>query len=186
MFIPCAEGSRLVREVNRSSGILGSHPFRRRRMWWDCTGRRQRLRTTSRGVYEVRGEVGATSRAAFSLKVNSSQYGDISLEAAYQGSKVFERGPFNRSHTVEAREAKKDPRVRDSGRIVAFRFDDMDFPTKPEQRLRLAVLTCHLSSTVSRLRESRQDRYAGFTGHRVQPRKARRTARRVRWPSSVR
>lgn len=69
--------------------------------------------------------------SAFHLKVRS-RIGEISLESAFQGSKVFERGgPFTDLYATDAREAKRDPRLRDSGRIVAFEFDGEHFPIEP-------------------------------------------------------
>lgn len=69
--------------------------------------------------------------SAFHLKVQSRN-GEIPLESAFQGSKVFERGgPFTDLYAAEAREAKRDPRLRDSGRIVAFEFQGDHFPIEP-------------------------------------------------------
>jgi len=69
--------------------------------------------------------------SAFHLKVRS-RIGEIPLESAFQGSKVFERGgPFTDLYSANAREAKGDARLRDSGRIVAFEFEDDRFPIEP-------------------------------------------------------
>lgn len=69
--------------------------------------------------------------SAFHLKVQS-RVGEIPLESAFQGSKVFERGgPFTELYAADARTAKRDGRLRDSGRIVAFQFDGTRFPTEP-------------------------------------------------------
>lgn len=69
--------------------------------------------------------------SAFHLKVQR-RTGEIPMESAFQGSKVFERGgPFTDLYAADAREAKRDPRLRESGRIVAFEFDGVRFPTEP-------------------------------------------------------
>jgi hypothetical protein len=69
--------------------------------------------------------------SAFHLKVQG-RMSEISLESAFQGSKVFERGgPFTDLYATDARTAKRDPRLRESGRIVAFEFEDVRFPTEP-------------------------------------------------------
>jgi len=69
--------------------------------------------------------------SAFHLKVQSP-IGEIPLESAFQGSKVFERGrPFTDLYAVDAREAKRDARLRNSGQIVAFEFDGVRFPIEP-------------------------------------------------------
>src|SRR5581483_3597162 len=69
--------------------------------------------------------------SAFHLKVPSSR-GPISLECAYQGSKVFERGgPYTDLYDADVRTAKRDPRLRASGKIVAFEFDGYRFSSEP-------------------------------------------------------
>jgi hypothetical protein len=69
--------------------------------------------------------------SAFHLQVRGRK-GEIPLESAFQGSKMFERGgPFTELYAADARTAKRDPRLRDSGRIVAFEFEGTPFPAEP-------------------------------------------------------
>jgi hypothetical protein len=69
--------------------------------------------------------------SAFHLRVQSP-VGDIPLECAFQGSKVFEAGgPYTDLFTVDARTAKRDPRLRESGKIVGFEFQGVQFPLEP-------------------------------------------------------
>jgi len=69
--------------------------------------------------------------SAFHLKVQSP-VGDIPLECAFQGSKVFEHGgPYTDLFTIDPRTAKRDPRLRDSGRLIAFEFMGLRFPLEP-------------------------------------------------------
>jgi hypothetical protein len=50
--------------------------------------------------------------SAFYLKVQNERLGEIPLESAFQGSKVFERGgPYTDLYHKEPREAKKDQRI---------------------------------------------------------------------------
>lgn len=71
--------------------------------------------------------------SAFNLKVSTWDHGDIPLECAYQGSKVFQRGgPYTDLFRADPREAKRDPRIRESGSIVAFQFEGASFPTEPK------------------------------------------------------
>ena len=71
--------------------------------------------------------------SAFHLKVHSEQSGDIPLECAFQGSKVFEQGgPYVDLYFTEVRAAKRDPRLQNSGRIVGFDFDGCKFPLEPK------------------------------------------------------
>lgn len=70
--------------------------------------------------------------SAFNLQLHLGRHGSVSVECAYQGSKVFEfGGPFTELYTRTSREAKKDERIRTSGRLLAFRLLDEDFPTDP-------------------------------------------------------
>jgi len=71
--------------------------------------------------------------SAFHLKVKTTQKGWVPLECAFQGSKVFEHGgPFVDLFDAEPREAKKDRRLKESGQLVAFRFEDIDWPLEPK------------------------------------------------------
>jgi hypothetical protein len=71
--------------------------------------------------------------SAFHLKVHSGHLGDIPLESAFQGSKVFERGgPYTDLYYVDVRRAKRDARLQNSGRLVAFVFDHFRFALEPK------------------------------------------------------
>jgi len=68
---------------------------------------------------------------AFSLKV-PTDHGALSLEAVFQGSKVFEDGgPYTDLYAVEGRAAKKDPRLRSSGQLLGFDFFGCRWPLTP-------------------------------------------------------
>lgn len=105
--------------------------------------------------------------SAFHLKVRS-RIGEIPLESAFQGSKVFERGgPFTDLYAADAREAKRDPRLRESGRIVAFEFDGDRFPIEP----RTAFYDWLYINTIHPHREwlQRLNRYAAFSDIEFNP-----------------
>lgn len=74
--------------------------------------------------------------SAFHMTAETKQYGTIKLELAFQGSKVFERGgPFTdlyRKGEKEIGEAKRDPRLQESGALTGFRFEGFDFPLEPK------------------------------------------------------
>ncbi len=64
------------------------------------------------------------------LQVENSR--KISVECAFQGSKVFEKGgPFTDLYDKSSREAKTDERLKNSGEVIAFNFMDQDFPIQP-------------------------------------------------------
>jgi hypothetical protein len=71
--------------------------------------------------------------SAFHLKVQSQDAGLIPLECAFQGSKVFEYGgPYRDIFLKEGRDAKRDPRIRDSGKLRGFEFDGYSFALEPK------------------------------------------------------
>jgi hypothetical protein len=69
--------------------------------------------------------------SAFSVKINTS-LGEISIESAYQGSKVFEDGgPFTDLYERDSREAKQDSRIKTSGKLIAFEYFGQRWPLVP-------------------------------------------------------
>lgn len=57
----------------------------------------------------------------------------MSVESAYQGSKVFEgRVQYQELYQASSRDAKKDARLATSGKLIAFRVNDQDFPLEPK------------------------------------------------------
>ena len=73
------------------------------------------------------------SLSAFNLSLKTLNDQKMSVECAYQGSKVFENGgPYHELYSVSSREAKMDERLRESGELVAFNFCGEDFPIEPK------------------------------------------------------
>lgn len=71
--------------------------------------------------------------SAFNLKVRNEKLGDIPLESAFQGSKVFERGgPYTDLYSMDVRSARKDPRLKESGKLMAFEFDGTRWLLEPK------------------------------------------------------
>jgi hypothetical protein len=71
--------------------------------------------------------------SAFNLKVRNERLGEVPLECVFQGSKVFERGgPFVDLYSMDVRSARKDPRLKGSGKLVAFEFDGSRWPLEPK------------------------------------------------------
>jgi hypothetical protein len=71
--------------------------------------------------------------SAFNLMVRNERLGEVPLECVFQGSKVFERGgPFVDLYSVDVRSARKDPRLKESGKLVAFEFDGSRWPLEPK------------------------------------------------------
>jgi hypothetical protein len=60
--------------------------------------------------------------SAFSLKIKSPA-GEMSVEAAFQGSKVFEYGgPYTDIYQKNSRDAKRDERLKQSGKLIGFDY----------------------------------------------------------------
>jgi hypothetical protein len=105
--------------------------------------------------------------SAFNLKVHSP-VGEIPLECAFQGSKVFENGgPYTDLFKVDPRTAKKDQRLRNSGRLIAFEFQGTRFPLEPKtvfyDWLYIGAIFPHREWL------SRLNRFVGFTDIEFNP-----------------
>lgn len=106
--------------------------------------------------------------SAFHLKVATEKYGKIPIECAFQGSKIFERGgPYTDLYSAEASTAKRDERLQNSGRLIAFRFESLDFPLEPKT----AFYDWLYVKAIFPHREwlARLHRYAGFTDIEFNP-----------------
>lgn len=72
--------------------------------------------------------------SAFNLTFTTVKHSrTFSVECAYQGSKMFENGgPYIDIFGMTSREAKKDERLRSSGRLTGFRFFGTDWALEPQ------------------------------------------------------
>lgn len=74
--------------------------------------------------------------SAFHMTADTRALGPIKLELAFQGSKIFERGgPFTDLYQTDEKEigaAKRDARLKDSGPLIGFRFEGVEFPSEPK------------------------------------------------------
>lgn len=123
VFIPNFEEGSLVREVDTE---FKWHPG------FAVTQKRKNIR----GLHEAAAEKGISpileistkserklgrKLSAFNLKVIVGKTHEMTVEAAYQASKVFERGgPYTELYNKSPREVKKDPRLRESGNLIKF------------------------------------------------------------------
>lgn len=70
--------------------------------------------------------------SAFNLMLNSNGY-KATVEVLFQGSKVFlNGGPYIDIYQKTSREAKKDERLKDSGQLIIFRYNNRDWPLNPQ------------------------------------------------------
>lgn len=71
--------------------------------------------------------------SAFNLEIKTGTGRRYSVESAFQSSKVFERGgPYRDLLDKSSREAKQDPRLKESGKLKAFYYSKKEFPLRPE------------------------------------------------------
>lgn len=106
--------------------------------------------------------------SAFNLKVETDLSGTITLECAFQGSKVFERGgPYTDLFCADSREARKDARLKSSGRLIGFRFEGQEFPLTPQTAFYDWLFIRSLFPHRDYLR--RLEKYAGFSDIEFNP-----------------
>lgn len=73
------------------------------------------------------------SLSAFDLLLKVPDGQPVSVECAFQGSKVFEKGgPYQDLYLASSRSAKTDERLRNSGEVIAFNYYGEDFPIEPQ------------------------------------------------------
>lgn len=72
--------------------------------------------------------------SAFNLTITTPKNNNrFTVETAFQGSKVFEKGgPYKDLFGMDSLAAKKDIRLKESGNLIAFEFYDKKFPLEPK------------------------------------------------------
>lgn len=71
--------------------------------------------------------------SAFNLMITSKTGKVVSVESVFQASKVFERGgPYKDLLDMPSIKAKKDERLKTSGKIISFSHNGKAFPTEPK------------------------------------------------------
>ena len=70
--------------------------------------------------------------SAFHLPLRLKSGKEVSVECAFQAGKIFERGgPYPDLLELDSRAAKKDARLKNSGKLVGFCFEGEEFPIVP-------------------------------------------------------
>lgn len=90
--------------------------------------------------------------SAFNLMITTKSDKTFSVESAFQSSKVFEHGgPYKDLLFVSSRQAKKDDRLKNSGKLIAFQIDGKTFSTEPKNYFYnwLYINTLHLHNDLS-------------------------------------
>lgn len=136
-----------VRELHAAAARLGFGPL---------------LETSSKSEFE-----GGRRLSAFYLPLVGEDR-TMTVESAFQGSKVFEfGGPYTDLYGRESREAKLDSRLKSSGRLTAFQFAGQTFPLSPPTLFYDWIYTQALYPHREWLR--RLERFEGFTDIEFNP-----------------
>lgn len=109
--------------------------------------------------------------SAFNLMIKTPSGKEFSVESAFQASKVFEKGgPYKDLLDVTSRQAKKDERLKNSGKIIKFFINGLTFKTEPKTYFYnwLYINTLHL---YDELTEQLTD-YNAFTDIAFNPQKS--------------
>jgi hypothetical protein len=136
IFLPLHDGKRLVRELyvefdwhpgmsvkQKQKNIRAIHETARQEF-----GVKRPLEVSSKSESKL-----GWALSSFNLSIPTTLGQTLSVEAAFQGSKVFEfGGPFTDIFAMEPRHAKRDPRLQHSGRLVRFSFFGRDWPLEPK------------------------------------------------------
>lgn len=70
--------------------------------------------------------------SAFNLMISQKNGLSYSVESAFQSAKCFEKGgPYKDILYKNSFEAKKDPRLKESGNLIGFEISGMKFPLTP-------------------------------------------------------
>lgn len=135
IFVPRTDGQRLVEEVSvefkwnpgfapvqKKKNITALHAAAK-------TRKLIKLLEVSTKSEEALGRF----LSAFNLLVQTRDYGRVPLECAFQASKVFiGGGPYTDLLTSSPRDARRDERLRSSGRLTSFCFDGEEWPLEPK------------------------------------------------------
>lgn len=71
--------------------------------------------------------------SSFNLSFETAKGRKLTVEAAFQGSKVFERGgPFTDIFGMKPIDAKRDPRLRESGKLTSFSLFKREWDLEPK------------------------------------------------------
>lgn len=133
IFVPLQSGNRLVETVMIDflwhPGLSASQKQRSMHELHDAAAARgftKVLEVSTKSELEI-----GRRLSAFHQKV-PYRGNRVPLECAFQGSKVFENGgPFTDLIDTDPRQAKRDPRLQESGKLVAFEFERMRYPLVP-------------------------------------------------------
>ena len=109
--------------------------------------------------------------SAFRLTLELSDGREVTVESAFQGSKIFSGGgPFVDLYDSDGSTARRDPRVRDSGDLIGFEFDGQPWPTEPIHGFYEWLYNLGLER--AKVEDAELNSYAGFTDIEFNPKRS--------------
>ena len=132
VFVPSVVGTQLVQEVQVRFLCIRARALPKKEKCSRTAPRPQRHGLSPLLEISSKSDLAVGQKlSAFHLKIEAE--GEMTtVECAFQGSKVFELGgPFPDLFLKTSKEAKQDPRLRESGRLIGFKFEGKSFPTTP-------------------------------------------------------
>ncbi|MGH7231175.1 MAG: DarT1-associated NADAR antitoxin family protein [Nitrospiraceae bacterium] len=134
IFVPVETGPRLVREMPISfTWNPGMAPSQKKKniaalhKAASLRGLEPILEISSKSEKEI-----GRRLSAFNLMIIFDGR-EISIESAFQASKVFERGgPFKDLSTKGSRDARRDPRLKECGRLIGFEYEGERYSIWPK------------------------------------------------------
>lgn len=110
--------------------------------------------------------------SAFNLMLETDDYGSISIESAFQGSKVFENGgPYNDIYEKDSLSAKRDERIKNSGNLQCFEFEGQVWELEPKSAFYDWIYIQALYPYIEFIKEN-LTKYDGFSDIEFNPKKS--------------
>lgn len=135
IFVPLVDGKRLVLEhfvtFAWHAGFAKSQKQKSIRELHEMAFKKYQVQNPLEVSSKSENPLGV-ALSSFNLKFVTKKGRKLTVEAAFQGSKVFEGGgPFTDIFEMSPRDAKRDERLRESGSLVKFSFFGLDWPLEP-------------------------------------------------------
>lgn len=141
VFIPLLEGNKLVEikliefqwfpGFSKSQKQKSMHSLHEN-ILQTCDNIKSILEVSSKSEEILGNQLSAFNLMIQHSKKNSNEFKEYSVEVAFQSSKVFEKGgPYTDLLDKTSMEAKKDERLKNSGRITKFKFFSSEWKTTP-------------------------------------------------------
>lgn len=110
--------------------------------------------------------------SAFNLMLETESFGTISIESAFQGSKVFEDGgPYNDIYEKDSLSAKRDERIKNSGSLKYFEFEKQKWELEPKSAFYDWIYIKALHPHMAYIKEN-LTKYSAFSDIEFNPKKS--------------